>query len=87
MHPHPIHPTPPLPFRCSRLTLVRTAWLGLGPRCRSCMLYPDRLPPTPELTASHRSLLAQCLGTRAEAAAPLQPLRLLVVDRQYESGR
>ena len=71
---------------------VRQAWLGLGPRCRGFTVRcytPDsgRLPPTPELTSTWRTIAAQCLGVDAQAAAPLVPLQLLVVDREYDSTR
>ncbi|KAL4422897.1 hypothetical protein ABPG75_009094 [Micractinium tetrahymenae] len=80
-----------------RLTLVDTAWMGLGPRCRGIVdgCYPKkggappgpRLPPTPALMAAWRRVLGQCFGFDPEAAAPLHPVRLLLVDRLYESGR
>ncbi|PSC69724.1 CAZy families GT61 [Micractinium conductrix] len=74
------------------LVHVRQAWLGLGPRCRGFTVRcytPDsgRLPPTPELTSTWRTIAAQCLGVDAQAAAPLVPLQLLVVDREYDSTR
>ncbi|KAL4444320.1 hypothetical protein ABPG75_012057 [Micractinium tetrahymenae] len=75
-----------------QLTLVRTAWLGLGPRCRGVppgcyKAGSGRLPPTAQLTSNWRNLLGQCMGLDASAQAPLQPLQLLVVDRLYASGR
>ncbi|KAL4422895.1 hypothetical protein ABPG75_009092 [Micractinium tetrahymenae] len=75
-----------------RLTLVDTAWMGLGPRCRGSVsgCYQaggPRLPPTPGLMAAWRATLGQCFGFDPGAAAPLRPVRLLVVDRLYESGR
>ena len=76
----------------SQLTLVRTGWLGLGPRCRGvppgCYKRGSgRLPPTVELTATWRRIAGQCFGVDPDVQAPLQPLLLLVVDRLYASGR
>ena len=74
------------------LVHVETAWMGLGPRCRGSVsgCYQaggPRLPPTPGLMAAWRATLGQCFGFDHAAAAPLRPVRLLVVDRLYESGR
>lgn len=74
------------------LARVRAGWMGLGPRCRG---IPDgcyaqgsgRLPPTPQLVAGFRRLLGRCLGFPEGAAAPLQPLRVMVVDRPYAGSR
>ncbi|KAL4451172.1 hypothetical protein ABPG77_009244 [Micractinium sp. CCAP 211/92] len=76
----------------SGLVHVDTAWMGLGPRCRGSVsgCYQaggPRLPPTPGLMASWRRVLGQCFKFDPEAAAPLHPVRLLLVDRLYESGR
>ncbi len=76
----------------SGLVHVDTAWMGLGPRCRGSVsgCYQaggPRLPPTPGLMASWRRVLGQCFEFDPEAAAPLHPVRLLLVDRLYESGR
>ena len=86
-------PLPPLfsPSR-SRLTLVRTGWLGLGPRCRGmppgCYKQGSgRLPPTPRLMGAWRSTVSKCMGVDPDVPAALEPLQLLVVDRLYDSGR
>ena len=76
----------------SQLTVLRTAWVGLGPRCRGTVpgCYEPgggRVPPTPQLMGAWRHLLGQCFGIHSDKPAPLSPARLLVVDRLYESGR
>lgn len=78
--------------RQRRLVHVQTAWVGLGPRCRGIVpgCYTPgsgRLPPTPRLVTALRTALAQCLRFDPAAAAPLHPLRVLVVDRAFESSR
>ncbi|EFN59144.1 hypothetical protein CHLNCDRAFT_137972 [Chlorella variabilis] len=75
-----------------QLARVEEAWMGLGPRCRGipagCYVPGSgRLPPTPQLTASLRLILAQCLGARLDAPAPLRPVQVLVIDRPYTSNR
>ncbi len=76
----------------SQLYLVRTAWLGLGPRCRGkpAGCYEPgsgHLPPTPELTAAWRTLVNRCFGQDPARRAALEPLQLLLVDRLYAAGR
>lgn len=76
----------------SQLSLVRTAWLGLGPRCRGkpagCYKPGSgHLPPTPELTVAWRTLVNRCFGQDPARHAALEPLQLLVVDRLYAAGR
>jgi hypothetical protein len=75
------------------LTPVREAWLGLGPRCRGytpgCYTADfGRLPPTARLLRAWRATLAACLRVPAlEQPAPVQPLRLLLVDRPEQESR
>ena len=75
-----------------RLVHVETAWMGVGPRCRGIVhgcYQPTspRLPPTPPLVAHWRGQLARCLGFDGAATAPLRPLRLMVVDREFGNSR
>ncbi|KAL4440216.1 hypothetical protein ABPG75_003217 [Micractinium tetrahymenae] len=68
------------------------AWLGLGPRCRSHYGHchdgsRGKAPPTPRLLGSWRATLGACLGFPTDRAAPLDPVRVMIVDRAYESHR
>ncbi|KAL4447806.1 hypothetical protein ABPG75_005025 [Micractinium tetrahymenae] len=69
-----------------QLSRIRTAWVGLGPRCRGkpagCYeAGSGHLPPTPELTAAWRTLVNRCFRQDAQRQSALEPLQLLVVDR------
>ncbi|KAL4422896.1 hypothetical protein ABPG75_009093 [Micractinium tetrahymenae] len=77
----------------SRLTLVETVWVGLGPRCRGMQPFDcytpggSRLPISGAQMAAWRSTAERCFGFQGNAVASLHPVRLLLVDRLYESGR
>ena len=66
---------------------VGTAWVGLGARCRTFRGHchdpsqRNKLPPTPDLLASWRDTLGECMGYSTHRQAPLHPLKLLFVDR------
>ncbi|KAL4427306.1 hypothetical protein ABPG77_003215 [Micractinium sp. CCAP 211/92] len=71
---------------------VDEAWLGLGPRCRSHYGHchdgsRGKAAPTPRLLASWRDTLGACLGFPTAHAAPVDPVRIMIVDRAYESHR
>jgi hypothetical protein len=83
-------------LRATGPRLVRTAWMGLGPRCRGIAsgcnprhagADRSRLMPTPKLMAGWRGTLGACFGLDPAAPAPLRPANILVVDRLYESNR
>ncbi|KAL4451173.1 hypothetical protein ABPG77_009245 [Micractinium sp. CCAP 211/92] len=80
-------------FLKGRLTLVETAWVGLSARCRGMQPF-DCYAPQGSLAqissaqmAAWRSTAEQCFGFQGTTAASLRPVRLLLVDRLYESGR
>lgn len=77
----------------SRLTLVEMAWVGLGPRCRGMQPFDCYTPGGTRLQisgaqmAAWHSIAQRCFGFQGASAASLRPVRLLLVDRLYESGR
>lgn len=81
------------PSLAKALTPVRQACLGLGPRCAGYIpgCYTNEygpLPPNERLLRMWRRSLSACLQLPAmEQPAPVQPLRLLLVDRQEQESR
>lgn len=66
---------------------LEEAWLGLGPRCRSHYGHchdgsRGKAPPTPRLLSAWRDTLGACLDFPTDQAAPLDPVRVMIVDRR-----